>query len=264
MYLQHIDRHLDGEAAKWVLNTPSVRVLIYRGYMDAATESDVDDFHRALSDHFKLTDKEIQDHFRATPWQGLMRLRQRTGEDLVHYYGRAQDLLLALHDRDAEKNGDDALPAPEISLRDTVVCRFVLGLSGKKLKYSLYQQHVHHHTMTLHQAFKMAEAQLKIIHVATRSDERQEETQQQGGKKRKAPTDGEEADEETHKIVTLKVPTTAKGNESRERATSPTGRISSANLPKPGLLIRPEHYLSNNIIVLSAEEAASIPQTWED
>lgn len=214
MYLRHLDRHLEGEAEDWVKNTSSVRALIYRGYMQKASESDVDDFHRALSDHFKLTDKEVQDHFEATPWQGLMKLRQRTGEELVRYYERAHNLLLSLHGRDAE---NDALPPPESSLRATVVCRFAAGLSGKKLKESLYQQHIHHHTVTLHQAFEMAEAQSKIMEVATRSDERQEKMQQQGGKKRKAPTNGEAADsveEQRHKIVRLKLPTTAKGNKS--------------------------------------------------
>ena len=215
MYIRHLDRHLEGEAEDWVKNTSSVRALVYRGYMQKASESDVDDFHQALGNQFKLTDKEVQDHFEATPWQGLMKLRQEAGEELVRYYGRAHKLLLALHGRDAEY---DALPPPKSSLRATVVCRFTAGLSGKKLKESLYQQHIYHHTVTLHQAFEMAEAQLKIMKVATQSDERQEKMQQQGGKKRKAPTDAEEADsveEQGHNIVKLKLLTTAKGNKSR-------------------------------------------------
>ena len=55
LYLQHIDDHLEGEAAQWVLNTPSVSALICRGYGGLATESDVDAFHGALSDRFKTT-----------------------------------------------------------------------------------------------------------------------------------------------------------------------------------------------------------------
>lgn len=229
-YLQHLDRHLEGEAEDKVKNTSSMRALIYRGYMQEAAESDVEDFHRALSDHFKLTSKEVQDHFKAIPWKSLMKLQQRTGEDLVHYYGRAQNLSLVLHGRDAK---NDALPPSQISLRATVVCRFVAGLSGNKLKESLYQQHIHHHTVTLHQAFEMAEAQLKIMEVATRSDECPGKMQQQGGKKRKAPTNGEEADsveEQRHTVVKPKLPTTAKGNESPGSAIPPAERRTSANV----------------------------------
>lgn len=48
-HLQNIDRHLDGEADQWVLNTPSARALIYKGYMELATESDIEAFHGALT-----------------------------------------------------------------------------------------------------------------------------------------------------------------------------------------------------------------------
>ncbi|CAF9911917.1 MAG: hypothetical protein ALECFALPRED_007763 [Alectoria fallacina] len=37
MYLKNIDRHLEGEAAQWVMNAESVRVLIYRRYLELAT-----------------------------------------------------------------------------------------------------------------------------------------------------------------------------------------------------------------------------------
>ena len=181
MYLQHLDRYLEGEAAKWVLNTPSVRALIYKGYMESATESDIDAFHRALSDHFKLTDREARDHI-ATPLQRLVTLRQQTGECLQSYYERARDVLLAIHGRDGES---DALTPPEMSLRTLAVWLFARGLSSERLKDALYQQNIRHHTVSLHQAFKMAEAQLKSVEVETRSDERGGKRQEQEEKKKK-------------------------------------------------------------------------------
>ena len=160
MYLQHIDRHLEGQAAKWVLNTPNVRLLIYRGYMDSATEFVVEAFHEALSNHFKLTNEDVIDSFNADATSLIDKLKQRSSESLEDYYGRAREVLLALHGRDGQ---NDTLTPQEISLRWIVVGWFVSGLCGEMLRDEVYQQHVLHHTVSLYQAFKMAKAASKIM-----------------------------------------------------------------------------------------------------
>lgn len=190
MYLQHIDRHLEGEAARWVLNTPSIRVLIYKGYMGLATESEIDAFCRALSDRFKLTEVEAHNLLRLTPLGRLARLRQGSSEDLEQYYGRARDILLAVHGRDGM---NDALTPSEISLRTIAVSNFCMGISSKMLRLRLYQQHVYHHSVSLHQAFKMAEAEMKIMEEEAQSaDDEEKEQEEKKKKKRKLPTDSEE------------------------------------------------------------------------
>ena len=153
-YLQHIDRHLVGEAAKWVLDTPRVMSLIYGAYRGLATESDVDSLHEALRNHFKLTLQEAREFEDEKPLERFMNEPQGDS-DLQQYYGRALDLLLALNGRDGE---NDTLTLPEISLRAIVVRVFVAGLSSERLKTWLRQQHICHHTVSLHRAFTMADA----------------------------------------------------------------------------------------------------------
>ena len=186
MYLQHIDRHLDGEAALWVLNTPSVRVLIYKGYMGLATESDIDAFRRALSDRFKLTHGEVRDLDGSTPLWRLFALEQESGEGLKQYYGRARECLVSVHGR------DDTLTPSEMSLRTIAVNLFCFNLSNKMLRHRLYQQHITHHTVSLHQAFKMAEAEMKTMEDEAQSSDSEEEEHKE--KKRKRATDDEETD----------------------------------------------------------------------
>ena len=193
MYLQHIDRHLEGEAARWVLNTPSIRVLIYKGYMGLATESEIDAFCRALSDRFKLTEDEAHNLVRLTPLGRLAWLRQGSSEDLEQYYGRARDLLLAMHGRDGM---NDALTPTEISLRAIAVWYFCVGISSKisskMLRLRLCQQHICHHSVSLHQAFKMAEAEMKTMEEEAQSADGEEKEQEEKKKKRKLSTDSEE------------------------------------------------------------------------
>ena len=111
MYLQHIDRHLDGEAARWVLNTPTVRALIYKGYMGLATESDTDTFQRALTNRLKPTMEEARNIYGVSPLSRLRTLRKGSSEGLEPYYERARGLLIALHARDC---GKDTLTPAEL------------------------------------------------------------------------------------------------------------------------------------------------------
>ena len=189
MYLQHIDRHLDGEAARWVLNTPTVKALIYKGYMGLATESDTDTFQRALTNRLKPTMEEARNIYGVSPLGRLRTLRKGSSEGLEQYYERARDLLNALHGRDC---GKDTLTPAELSLRALVVERFALGIPSKMLRLRLYQQHIHHHTVSLHQAFKMAEAEMKTMEDEAQSSDSEEEEHEE--KKRKRATDDEETD----------------------------------------------------------------------
>lgn len=183
MYLQLIDRHLYGEAAKWVLNTPSVRALIYKGYMGLASDFDIDALHLALIGHFKLTPEEVQNINTTTLVYRLRFLKQGAGEGLEQYYTRAQKLLLELNGRDGENN---TLTPPEISLRTIVVESFITGLSSKTLHDWLCQR-VLHHTTSLHRALKMAEAHFIItgLKIKAKDSKGKEKEESNKNKKRK-------------------------------------------------------------------------------
>ena len=184
MYLQHIDRHLEGQAAQWVLNTPRVWALIRKGFVNLATESDIEAFHQALSDRFKLNDEEAQDLKTSTPLGRLAEIYQGDDEGLEHYYKRARDYLLAMHGRDDESDG---LMPLEASFRAIVVESFVLGLCSRSLQLCLLRQHVFHPTRTLHEAYRMAEAQMKVM-----EEREKEKEQEEKAKKRKLATDDKE------------------------------------------------------------------------
>ena len=167
MYLQHIDRHLEGEAAHWVLNTPSVRALIYKGYMELATESDIVAFHGALTQRFKLSAEDCRE-LATSPEIHAHCLEQGPSEPIEEYYGRARGVLLALHGLDGD---DDALMPLERSMRAIVVVRFVFGLHDPSLRYRLRQQQICHPTRTLYKAYKMAEAELEMMKLEKKTQE---------------------------------------------------------------------------------------------
>ena len=160
LYLQRIDDLLEGEAAQWVLDTPSVSALVCKGYVGLATECDVDAFRGALGERFKFAteEEEAREVSFATLADRLRKLKQGVDEGLEQYFGRAERLLVALRGRDG---GNEALTPSEVSLRVVVVCGFVAGLSSNKLRHRL-QQRICHHTMSLHQVFKMARAEMKM------------------------------------------------------------------------------------------------------
>ncbi len=188
-YLQHIDRHLEGEAAQWVLNTPSVRALVYKGYMDLAIGSDIDAFYDALSERFKLTLEEAMAMTKSFPALGILGLEQRASETLEQFHVRARDLLLSLHGRD---DNNDALTSQEVSLRCIVVALFVTGLrddSDRRLLLRMLQQQIVHPTRTLYDAFSMAKAESKKLDLEKESKDReqkeQKEKEQEQERKRK-------------------------------------------------------------------------------
>ena len=189
MYLKHIDRHIEGEAAQWVLNTESVRVLIYREYLELATESDIEAFHGALTERFKLTEEEARDKFKAMPLVRLLKLRQRASEGLEEYHYRARLVLLDLHGDDGE---NDALTPLQQSLRSITVERFASDLrddwpsSGTRFGTRLLQQQILHDTVSLNEAFKMAEAVSKRMN-PEREREDGKKKQQEKKKRKLAP-----------------------------------------------------------------------------
>ena len=216
MFLSHIDRHLEGDAYQWMRNTGNVRALICKGYMNLATESDVETFRGALSERFKLTHKEGQEVYKAMPIAPLLRLKQRPSEDLEEYYNRVRQYFLNFHGDDGE-NG--ALAPSQKSLRSMVVSRFVDGLefrwSPARLKMRLKNQQIYHHSVSLHQAFKMAEAEIKIMNTEKEKEKEKE-------RKRKLPTDAkgpDNAKKQKQKVVKSKLLPRAKDDSASEQGS---------------------------------------------
>ena len=215
MYFQHIDRHLKGEAAEWVLHTPSVRALIYKGFMDDATESDIDNFYGALSDRFKLTLEESQ-NLRDT--DSVIALRQGADESLEQYTGRFRDKFSMPCSRDAE---NDTLTSSEIAVRFAIIAQYTLGLYSKKLKEHLCQQLLHHAAPNLSQVQTMAEAVTRIMEAGAKAEARKSREQESNdNKKRKLASQGEEMDsgeKKKHRVVSLKTPRFKKEDTPSER-----------------------------------------------
>ena len=217
MYLQHIDRHLEGEAAQWVLNTPSVRALVYKGYMDLATGSDIDAFHDALSERFKLTLEEVTAMKKPFPALDILGLEQRASEGLHQYYSRARDLLLSLHGRDDD---NDALTSQEVSLRGIVVARFVTGLrddwptSDRRLLFRMLQQQIVHPTRTLYSAFRMAEVESKKLDLEKEQQEKEKESKD---REQKEQQEREKEHEKKRKLATKQQQSQPRSTRSRPR-----------------------------------------------
>ncbi|CAF9921905.1 hypothetical protein IMSHALPRED_005283 [Imshaugia aleurites] len=188
MFLQSIAHHLEGKAAQWILQTPGVIALVHKGYMELATESDIEAFCGAFAQRFKLTDKEAQDIFEVSPLDRLYDLVQGPNEHLEEYYNRARLLLNELHGDDGD-NG--TLTPSETSLHAVVVHGFTRGLSSKELYYRLLLQHIYHHTVSLYEAFKMAELEAKIM---DQEKEREESREEGKDKKRKLAKDDKAAE----------------------------------------------------------------------
>lgn len=108
------------------------------------------------------------------PQYELLFINQEASESLEEYYSRVRELLNALHGCDHD---NDSLTPVEISLRSIVIAQFVFGLredwpaSQRDLRHRLCQQHVLDHRVTLHIAFKMAEAESKRMDLENEMDD---------------------------------------------------------------------------------------------
>ncbi len=169
--------------------------------MGLATESDIVSFRGALTDRFKLTDKEARDLFVMTPAGRLLQLEQGPSENLEQYYNRTRGILLDLH---GDYDESDTLAPPLQSLRIFVISQFIKRLrdcSSTCLYSRLRKQNIFHHSVTLYQAFKMVEAEMKNMGLTTGvkggaedSKEKKQEQMTTRPLKRKPSTDEIRAD----------------------------------------------------------------------
>ena len=144
-------------------------------------------FFVALREHFKLTIEEEQEAFEAfeaTPVARLFKLTQGSHEGLWQYYEHARDLLLALYGHDDD---NEALTPAERTLRTIIVSRFRAGLSNLELRNRLNQQQLHLNEVRLYQAFRIVEAENKIMNMEKEKEEHSKKVW--GKKKRKAASD---------------------------------------------------------------------------
>ena len=163
VYFQQLDFYLEGEAHKWIENTPDIKVLIYNSYIGLATESDIDAFQRALRARFKPTRQEAYAMHEANPRNLFLRLHQGKSS-LKQWFRKALEFLVSLNGCDGP---NEILSQQEISLRDIVIRRFVIGLSSQRLQLWLLQQRIFELNISLHEAFKLAEEGVAAIAVET-------------------------------------------------------------------------------------------------
>ena len=161
VYFQRLDFYLEGEAHIWVENTPAIRDIIYLSYIELATESDIDIFQRALRNRFKPTRQEAFAMHEANPSNRFLRLYQGKN-GLKQWFRKALDFLVSLNGCDGP---NEILSQQEISLRDIVIRRFVIGLSSQRLQIWLLQQRIFELSISLHEAFRLAEEGMAAIAV---------------------------------------------------------------------------------------------------
>lgn len=193
MHLQHIDRHLEGEAAKWVSSTQSVAFLIHKGIVDVATEYDIDVFYGALIDRFHLSLEESQNLRGADPRSRFLGVKQRASESLEQYTRRFGKALSDIHNADNKKK---VQIVNAVSV-DGLTAQYALGLSNEELRDRLCQQHIHHQFMNLGQCQMMVEATTRIIDAENKAKARKPREQKRiETKKCKRTTSDEKSDGE--------------------------------------------------------------------
>lgn len=165
-YFHQLDFYLQGEAHEWVETTPDIKLLIYNSYIGLATESDIDTFQRALRARFKLTRQEAFAMHEANTRNHFLRLHQGK-KGLEQWFMQALQFLASLDSCDGPS---EILSAKEVSLRDIVIRRFVIGLSSQRLQLWLLQQRIFELDISLHVAFKMAKEGMAAIAAETKQD----------------------------------------------------------------------------------------------
>lgn len=214
-----MDRHLEGQAGQWVLHTPSVRRLILKAYDGSATDFDIEIFHRALTQRFKLTVEEAWAMEKSRPHFDLLHMKQGASEDLEQYYNRTLAVLIALHDSDGNKG---TLTSLEVLLFWTAVERFVAGLSSRLLRLRLLEQQILHHARIPHKVYNMVKAEIKTMDLKAKIKAAKEKAKELK-KKRTLATDEEEQQDNAKKqkkslLLKLKLPTPTQNDEPRSRS----------------------------------------------
>ena len=153
---------IEGQAGQWVLNTPSVNRLISQAYHGLATDSDIEFFHEALAQRFKLTAEEALAMRKSRPHFDLLNMKQGASENLEQYYNRTLAVLIALHDSDGNKG---TLTSLEELLLWTAVDRFEAGLSSRVLRDRLLEQQILHHGRSPYKVYNMVKAEIRIMHL---------------------------------------------------------------------------------------------------
>ena len=94
-------------------------------------------------------------------------------------------------------------------------------------------QEILHHTVTLKQAFKMAELEAKIM---DQEKEREDSREEERDKKRKLGTDDKEvgnSKKQKHAVVDIKLPTPTKDDEARAQRNSGDDKAHPGDAEKP-------------------------------
>ena len=150
-WLECVDGLLDGKAAHWADEQPAVRRIMSDVVLKSANSHHVDLFKALLIGRFTpgVQNLEGVNHL-------VENLRQDFKEDLLHYFQRAYDLLLALGGRDYI--APDVLSVNERPTLTRVISRFLDGLSNPDLKLDVAPESV-----SLHQAYEtVREAELLL------------------------------------------------------------------------------------------------------
>ena len=126
-WLECVDGLLDGTAAHWADEQPTVKKILSDKALKYAKDQDVDIFKALLLSRFNPGEGHLErvNHL-------VENLRQDDMEFLQVYYRRAEDLLHALGGRD--EIGPAVLGVYERSILTRVISRFVGGLSDAHMK----------------------------------------------------------------------------------------------------------------------------------
>ncbi len=128
-WLEAIDRHLSGEAAKWADRHPTIKLLLRDDRIDRATQDDVAKFRRLITDRFAT--KSVPEE--PDPRLCLNKLAQGKNESLYAYYRRTADLFLAVGGRDCDPDAIGDMDQLVKVVRDLTIEKFIEGLQDYNL-----------------------------------------------------------------------------------------------------------------------------------
>ena len=131
-WLEAADSRLSGEAAKWANKTPTIRNMLKDSYIDNATNEDIRKFKELIISRFDPDDPDEE----VDSMPMLQSLAQKSDEEIMEYYRRTKDLLLAVGGRD-RKNQNDELSPLERSVLDLTIDRYINGLKDPDLSIRL-------------------------------------------------------------------------------------------------------------------------------
>lgn len=156
LWLEEIDGHLAGEAAKWTDQTPAIRHLLNENTIDQRTEADVVTFKNLFLDYFQGEPETPPENTISQ----IQSLSQFSAESLITYHRRTSGLLVAAGGKDIQTG--TVLEPLARSVLDLTIDRFINGLFNFQLRLRMLK-YIVDPSRSLKGAYLRAAGELKQV-----------------------------------------------------------------------------------------------------